>query len=61
MNPIVILIAAGYGYLSGNPKARKDFFALVQKMTNKGIDALNNMGGGADVPKTDDVTIPNEE
>lgn len=53
MNPIVLILAAGYGYLAGNPKARKEFFGAVNGLIGKGVDALNNIGGDGDVSKAD--------
>lgn len=44
------LILVGAGYLLGNPKARDAFFVEMQKLAGAGVDALNNLGGGSDVP-----------
>lgn len=63
MNPIaVLLIGAGYGYLAGNPTARKNFFNSVANLGGRGIDALNNMGGGdANVPTPPNDAVPRTE
>lgn len=44
------LIFLGAGYLLGNPPARDKFAAALQQLAGNGIDALNKMGGGPNVP-----------
>ena len=57
MNPITaLLIGAGYGYLSGNPSARKQVINGLTVLGNKCIDALNASGGDAVEPKADSET-----
>lgn len=43
------LILLASGFLLGNPKARNDFFAGLQNLAGHGVDALNKLGGDANV------------
>lgn len=51
MNPIPLIFAAGYGYLAGNPAARKAAFNEIKKLSGMVVDGLNKQGDGY-VPKS---------
>lgn len=51
----------GAGYLLGNPPARNKFAAAIQQLAGNGIDALNKMGGGPNVPVQPIQSVEPEE
>lgn len=60
MNPLALIIAAGYGYLAGNPEARKSTIEGVQRIIGWGVDALNKTGE-SNVPAPNQVPPATKE
>lgn len=60
MNPALIILAAGYGYLAGNPKARQQFFSAINEVAGKGVDALNNLGKTGGEPDVSAESVQEE-
>lgn len=54
------LILLGAGYLLGNEPARNQVIHGINQLAGKAVDALNTMGD-ADVSKTTDDAVSNEE
>lgn len=49
MNPLAFVLAAGYGYLVGNQKARGIVFGQLRKWGGMAIDSIDKRGE-PDVP-----------